>query len=295
MNHYGLIAICLVGSFLSAGLAGALQTEAPPTEKPAACDAHVELAALRSELDSLSREISKPSLAIPSSASASRVSEAVASQGESVADVVRRLVNEEALRAAPQELQAWPGGATNAQEAILAILDAGLDSGTASELWSEAAEQGRLHELLAAMEEHMESVPESAQKHVDRARSYYAAARAHPSNADGNWWVDSNNAYSKALESDPGHWEARYQKARNMSFWPVAYGGQAEAIRHFEILREQQGSDGSNPRHAQTYLWLGNLYDQQGKQDQAQAVWSEGLGLFPSNSSLSQKLDSLGG
>ena len=177
---------------------------------------------------------------------------------------------------------------------IAAVFEAGVDTAQARELWAEAAARGQLHELLAAMEERLQDVPETASKHFDRGRAYYAAARAFPQNVDGNWWVDSDRAFSLALELDPHHWEARYAKAHNMSFWPTVYGGQAEAVRHFEILAEQQTQMSSEPRHALTYLWLGNLYDQQGRSDLARKTWKRGLDLFPGNDSLQRKLNSLG-
>ena len=105
--------------------------------------------------------------------------------------------------------------------------------------------------------------------------------------------MDSDQAFARALELDSEHWESRSQMARNKSFWPAAYGGQAEAIRQFETLIRQQERGAPEPRFASTYLWLGNLYDQQGRTELAQQVWSRGLGLFPDDSSLADKLDSL--
>ncbi|MEM8713252.1 MAG: tetratricopeptide repeat protein [Planctomycetota bacterium] len=191
----------------------------------------------------------------------------------------------------------WPGGHETAHGTIQAILQLGTESEEAADLFAQAAEAGQLHELLAAMEEAMEDVPESADKHFDRATAYYGAARALPSNVDGNWWVDSNNAFTKALEYDPEHWKARYSKARNMAFWPVAYGGQAEAIRHFETLAEQQESGLGDPSrasdHPKTYVWLGNLYAQQGRTDEARAAWQRGLAAFPGDAWLAERLASL--
>ena len=191
----------------------------------------------------------------------------------------------------------WPGGFATPGETVQAILDAGPESEEAAALFERAAEAGQLHELLDAMELALADVPESAEKHFNRATAYYGAARAFPSNSDGNWWVDSNKAFSKALEYDPQHWKSRYSKARNMAFWPVAYGGQAEAIRHFETLAGQQESGLGDPSraadHPKTYVWLGNLYAQQGQTAKAQAAWERGLAAFPGDSWLTERLTSL--
>ncbi|QDV09235.1 Tetratricopeptide repeat protein [Planctomycetes bacterium Poly30] len=216
---------------------------------------------------------------------------------DSVRDLVRGLVKEDALTGAEDGEIVWPGGHASAADTIRAILDGDVTGEDVAGLWEEAAANGQLHDLLAAMEAEMENVPESADKHFDRARAYYSAAQAMPSNGDGNWWVDSNEAYSSALKYDPQHWEARYQKARNMSFWPVAYGGQAEAVKHFERLADQQESGnvtaGNAANYPKTYVWLGNLYAQQGKTAQARAAWERGLAAFPGDGWLLERLNSL--
>lgn len=226
--------------------------------------------------------------------SARRALDATGDLPAAIEAAVRDLVAPEALQSPQPPAPTWPGDAATAAEAAAQIAAVGPTSEAGAALLAEAAANGQLHELLTAMEERWAGLPDGVDKELDRGQSYYAAARAFPNNVDGNWWVDSDNAYAAALEHDPMNWDARYEKARNQSFWPTAYGGQAEAIRHFEVLAEQQEVRAPEGRFAQTYVWLGNLYDQQGRAADARAAWERGLALYPSHDGLRRKLASLG-
>jgi tetratricopeptide (TPR) repeat protein len=68
------------------------------------------------------------------------------------------------------------------------------------------------------------------------------------------------------------------------------FGKQAEAIQNFETLVAQQENGPLKPEYAQTYLWLGNLYMQQGKGDQAKAAYEKGLAKFPGDEELLKQL-----
>ena len=296
-----LIGSTLLCSAFTAGIVSAFVQRPPATSAPAASpeprpsDVEVaqepawrnEIASLQMELDAVRAELRR------AASTGSRVALTQDVSTGEVESAVRRLVAEEALREAEDAALAWPGGALDAADAYARIRE--LDREDAAALWSEAAENGQLHAVLEAMEAWLATQPESAENEFLRATSYYSAARAFPGNQDGNWWVDSNDAFTRALELDPEHWGARYEKARNMAFWPPAYGGQAEAARHFEILAEQQERRPQEARFADTYLWLGNLYDQQGRAQLAREAWERGLALFPDEARFVQKLATLGG
>lgn len=289
---------------LSAGTALAVQSLSAPEAAPPTVIEGVspdELEALAAHVDALRQRLAQlpDQLAEPVT-----VRETVLpTEGETRA-IVERAV-EEMVRSglvasgeawedeAPVEAVRWPGDTESAMDAFQAILAAGIDSEEARALWAEAAENGQLHELLEEMELAMEGEPETADKHFQLARGYYSAARVKPDNRDGNWWVDSDDAFDQALELDPQHWDARYQKAVNQSFWPTAYGGQAEAIRNFEILLDQQETREPEERFAKSYVWLGNLYDQQGRTEMARQTWERGLALHPGHTWLQSRLDSL--
>ena len=102
--------------------------------------------------------------------------------------------------------------------------------------------------------------------------------------------MNADKSLDKALALDPDHWDARFVKAQALSFWPPMFGKQADAIEHLEILRgKQEGKATQDPKFAQTYLMLGNLYSQQGKKEKAMAAWRKGATLFPDNGQLRAK------
>ena len=96
--------------------------------------------------------------------------------------------------------------------------------------------------------------------------------------------------WGDVLEQEPEHWEARYSRAIGQTFWPAFMGKQAEAIKNFETLIEQQERRTAQPGYASTYLLLGNVYSQQGKTEKAKEVWKRGLKQFPNNGDLKSKL-----
>ena len=50
-----------------------------------------------------------------------------------------------------------------------------------------------------------------------------------------------------------------------------------------------------SPQHAQTYLMLGNTYQQIGDAEKARATWERGLSLFPNAEELRKQLELAGG
>ena len=54
----------------------------------------------------------------------------------------------------------------------------------------------------------------------------------------------ADQAFDAALAVDEKHWDARFTKATALSFWPPIFGKQAESVRQFEILIDQQESAG---------------------------------------------------
>lgn len=185
------------------------------------------------------------------------------------------------------DVQPLPETAEACVDAILAL---GVTSDDASLLWAQAEKADRLHEILAAWQARADSAPGTPEMQLELAQAYYEAAHKRPSH-DGNWWRASDDAYSDVLKLDPNHWEARYQKAVHLAFWPPAYGGQARAVRHLTTLVEQQESSGVvEPKQAKVYRWLGNLLDQQGRSDEARAIWQQGALRHPDDRSLQEKL-----
>lgn len=55
-------------------------------------------------------------------------------------------------------------------------------------------------------------------------------------------------------------------------------------------LIEQQESSRLEPKHVEAYLTLGNVLAQQGKDDEARKIWERGIGRFPDDARLKEKL-----
>lgn len=96
--------------------------------------------------------------------------------------------------------------------------------------------------------------------------------------------------FDRALELDDHHWSARFNKAMSLSNQPAFLGRRPEAIKHFQTLMEQQEVATPETKHAQTYLFLGNLHAQSGNPDKAKEIWQRGLSRFPSAEVLLDKV-----
>lgn len=100
---------------------------------------------------------------------------------------------------------------------------------------------------------------------------------------------ESNRLLEEALELEPGHWTARYTLALNHYHTPEFLGRTNEAIRHLEVLREQQGERADEPQLAGTFVYLGELYRRVGRQEDALRTWRQGARLFPGSAALRER------
>jgi vitamin B12 transporter len=107
--------------------------------------------------------------------------------------------------------------------------------------------------------------------------------------AQGRLVAEANELLEQALRIDSTHWEARFNLAMNHFHTPSFLGRGREAIRHFEILLEQQG-DARPPHFAMAYLHLGDLYARSRRGDEARALWRRGADLFPADPRFAERL-----
>ena len=56
------------------------------------------------------------------------------------------------------------------------------------------------------------------------------------------------------------------------------------------MIEQQEASGRRDPKFAQTYVLLGNMLNQQGKADEARAMWERGRRVFPDNAGLRDAL-----
>jgi len=204
---------------------------------------------------------------------------------------VARALQAPATAAAVEAAPAAASAAPNAGSFFDKLQVDGLSREESEALWKEAAAAGLLDDVLALFEERAKANPGSADAQLDLGRAYLQKVfKAGNGPEAGLWATKADKSFDAALAADDHHWDARFSKAVSLSFWPPVFGKQTEAIKQFEILIDQQGGSASNPSYAQTWLLLGNMYQQLGKADQALATWQKGLALFPDNAQLAQQI-----
>ena len=108
---------------------------------------------------------------------------------------------------------------------------------------------------------------------------------------DAEVWTVASKAWDKALELDPRHWQACYEKALSMSMAPEFYGLKPTAIKQFEELRAIQEQGAPEAQHVHTYFRLGTLYKDMGNPKKARQVWEDGLKLFPDSKTIKGALE----
>lgn len=159
------------------------------------------------------------------------------------------------------------------------------------ELYYELRAAGLGDEAIAALEARAERFPDDAQAHLDLGIGYIHALDESGGGPErGRLALKADQAFDRALAIDDHNWTARFYKAVSLSHWPAFLGKQPEAIQEFEVLRSQQEQGAPHASHAQTYVYLGNLYLQSGDSEKAQATWQSGLDLYPENPALHDQL-----
>jgi len=182
--------------------------------------------------------------------------------------------------------------AAQALEELLAL----DDWNASSKLWAELRDQGLVAEVVALFEARAKERANDPEAQVELGSAYLQKLFTVPAGPEqGVWAGKADQAFDAALKLDPQHWDARFSKAVSLSNWPAFLGKQGEAAKHFETLIEQQNAGPARPQHAQTYFFLGNLYQSMGRGEQALATWRTGSQLFPDNSELRKQLETAGG
>ena len=164
--------------------------------------------------------------------------------------------------------------------ALLAAAGDDWDDGEAA--WKRIADAGMLDEVIDRLKEMAEADPYDPDLQLALGVAYLQKTQAAGNGPEaGQWAMAADRSFDAALALDETNWDARFTKAVSLSFWPPIFGKQSEAIKQFEILTAQQRNGPTLPQHSQTYLMLGNLYQQSGQADKALATWQAGLELFP--------------
>lgn len=269
----------LVG-FGSAYLSTPARASAATTDDDELARLRQRLAELETALEALARE---RAAAAPASN--------LAPAREPALDLDRAIADYMARRAERLER---PSSATNADGVdpeVRALADRillGEVSGVElEELWQRLRDEKRIDAVLAEIERQAAASPNDPDLAAELGKAYIQKLfDAGVGPLAGVWGEKADKAFDRALELDPEHWDARFEKAIALSNWPAFLGKQGEAARQFELLREQQERSPQQEEHARTYFFLGNLYEQMGEREKAAATWARGLTLFPDDAQL---------
>jgi tetratricopeptide (TPR) repeat protein len=195
--------------------------------------------------------------------------------------------------AGDEDFEALPPRQQAAQ--LLAKLnDPDMDDEGWNRVWKEINDAGLTDEAIALLEENVARDPTNPDAHVALAGGYLGKTMNTANDMEkGLYAMKADKVLDDALELDAWHWDARFTKAVSLTFYPPVMGKQGEAIKHFEILLDQQKGQPARPGFSQTYLYLGNLHQQMGDHDKASQIWKEGLTLFPDDGELAKQLDNV--
>jgi tetratricopeptide (TPR) repeat protein len=157
--------------------------------------------------------------------------------------------------------------------------------------WKELKDSGRLADAAAELEQLMANDPKNASYPAALGQAYMRlCATTTDVRQQAVWAMTADVDFETALNLDPSNWDARYNKAVMMSYWPASLNKGDEVIQGFNTLIEQQEQQAPQPQFAQTYERLGTQYQKAGQADAAQQVWQRGAALYPDNPSLQSLL-----
>ncbi|MEO6708289.1 MAG: hypothetical protein ABI054_06935 [Planctomycetota bacterium] len=185
---------------------------------------------------------------------------------------------------------ARPPAEITVESALALLADPELTHAELTAVWEKIHKAGLTHDLVKSIEERVEREPNSPDLRLALGNAYLQELSVGGELMKGKWAMKADSAFDAALEFNPEHWEARFTKAVSLSHWPPIFGKQGQAITEFETLIKQQNAGPKQYQHAQTYLYLGNMYQSSGSVAKAIEAWQKGLDIFPDNAELKQHI-----
>ena len=179
------------------------------------------------------------------------------------------------------------------EQALSQLAEVGGNYDQLQKLWPQIEKAGLEDEVLAQYAALADTAPSDAKAQYQYGAMLIAGIQTKPPAKQASLAMKADAAFDKALKVDDKHWAARFMKATSLSFWPKITGKQGEALRHFEVLVDQQEQGKPQPHFAETYHFLGNLYQDAGNQAKAKAAYERGLRWFPDNENLKRQLATL--
>ena len=292
-----LVAVGALGLSIFAMIQGQPETGSLNSDQQALVEGNQkQLIALREEIENISRRLDSLSQR-PAGLDASTVQRMIEKAARGT-DMVGTGETSALMEGAQEEKPVSESGEGLNFDATMAQLVADPSNWEGRQaIWAKLRKAGKLDEAIAWLEERARASANDPEAHCDLAEAYIAKIQV-----AGNDFAllsslsqKADKEFDRVLEIDDHHWRGRLQKAISLSFWPPIMGKQGEAIRQFEILAEQQKSKPPQKNFATTYMFLGNMYAQQGKMKKARAAWQQGLAVDPDNQNLQNALKKSGG
>jgi len=151
-----------------------------------------------------------------------------------------------------------------------------------------------LADLMKEAEKTVADSPRDKEARRRLANLYLAKLMTVPDGMEKGLWSNKMIGVEKQiLEIDPNDWDARFSVATNYSFWPEQFNKRPDAIKEFEACLKVQEQSTPDPKFAQTYLQLRNLYLKDGRTDEAKKMLDEGLRRFPDDEELKKARDAM--
>jgi len=160
--------------------------------------------------------------------------------------------------------------------------------------WKQLGKAGDWDQTIMALQQGMADNPNDAAYPTVLGEAYIYKLRAVRDGGNYNETailaLQADQNFDAALKLDPSHWEAQYYKAASLAHWPPEMNKGPEVIQRFSSLIDQQEAMPPQPQFAQTYVLLGEQYQQAGKPDYAMQTWKLGAARFPGDATLRKKI-----
>jgi tetratricopeptide (TPR) repeat protein len=177
------------------------------------------------------------------------------------------------------------------EQALNTLLSSTCTFQQKQQAWGQLRDSGKLDPAIADLEQRMTSQPNAPEIPATLGQAYLQkAGTLQDIREQGILGMKADQSFDAALHLDSSNWDARFWKATAMSYWPPQLGKGKEVIEHCLELVKQQELHPPQAQFAQTYVLLGQQYQQLGQGHEAQEIWKRGQSLFPTDTVLQQKI-----
>lgn len=152
-----------------------------------------------------------------------------------------------------------------------------------------------IDDTIQDLEGRVAAAPTDTAARMELADAYLTKLMTVPGGPEqGVWSMRAEEQWGAVLEVDPGHWQARHDRAFNWSMWPEFLGKTPAAVADFETLVDVQERDAPQARHASTYVHLARLYRRQNHEDKAREILARGAARHPGDAGIAAELRNFG-